>query len=129
MAHQILYQPESTKTDMYCVYVDDIVEYNKWLEGDSSIALASFVGKFEVYHSMQGAQGQWSPAGKGQLSSDLECEDKDEALEIVLRKGGEQMGDRLAGKLNKDKWTGTNDANSGGFVVSSGAMHGGKGGR
>lgn len=74
---------------------------------DSSIALASFVGKFEVYHSMQGAQGQWSPAGKGQLSSDLECEDKDEALEIVLRKGGEQMGDRLAGKLNKDKWTGT----------------------
>lgn len=103
---------------------------------------------------MQGAQGQWNPASKGQLASDLECENKDEALEIVLREGGKQMGsDRLAKGL-KDKYSSTkwvafivfpyfpmcltsslmlahscSDANAGANVVSSGAMQGGRGGR
>lgn len=56
---------------------------------------------------MQGATGQWNPASKGQLASDLDAENKDEALEIILRKGGDQMGDRLAKGLNKDKYSST----------------------
>lgn len=74
---------------------------------NSTIPLSSFVGKFEVYHSAQGATGQWNPAGKGQLASDLGSENKDDALEIVLREGGKQMGDRLTKGLTKGKYGST----------------------
>lgn len=26
------------RTDMYCVYIDDVAEYKKWLDGGESIA-------------------------------------------------------------------------------------------
>lgn len=54
---------------------------------------------------MQGAQGQFNPASKGQLASDLGSDDKDECLKIVLRKGAEQMGDRIAKGATKGKYS------------------------
>lgn len=85
-----------------CIVGSDLADRNICFVVDfRSIPLASFVGRFEVYHSMQGAQGQWAPAPKGQLASDLGSEDKDECIKIVLRKGGEQQGDRVTKQIGR----------------------------
>lgn len=78
-----------------------------WLRLDRSIALANFVGRFEVYHSMQGASGQWNLAGKSQLANDLGSEDKDACIQVVLKEGGKQQGDRFMKDLNKGKYNST----------------------
>lgn len=54
---------------------------------DKSIALSSFVGRFDVFHSQQGNQGQWDTASKSQIENDLGKKNKDEAIELILTKG------------------------------------------
>lgn len=46
-----------------------------------------YQGKFEVYHSATGAQGQWETASKAQLENDLSSKNKDDAVIKVLKEG------------------------------------------
>jgi hypothetical protein len=69
----------------------------------SQIALVSFVGTFDVFHSDTGTQGQWTTASKSQLSSDFETENKDEAIKKILLVGHQQNGDRLAKAIGRTK--------------------------
>merc|ERR1711939_942844 len=118
MAYQIVYQPDPTRTDSFCAYVDDKSEYQKWVEGDKSVALSSFVGRFDVFHSQTGHQGQWETASKSQIENDLGVKNKDEAIELILTKGSNKG---LQG-------SGTNAAQDAGNSVSRGAYGGGHGG-
>jgi len=75
------------KDDDFIVFVDDVEDYNKWLN-DKSGPLARFVSPLTVFVThKQGAQGPYDAASKGTLAFEFGTEDSNESMKKILMEG------------------------------------------
>lgn len=111
--HKVFLQREGND---FVALVDDIAEYRKWKEGDTSIPLANFA-QFKVYdthklvyshdwkrsanneekqhanrvaHNRQGAQGILDEASRATLHSSFGTENEENCLKSILHDGSVQ---------------------------------------
>jgi len=92
--HKVIYKPSSQSTEEYIVIVDP-EEYNKWKEGDTSIALTFVVESFDIFHSTQGNQGKLGRASKQQLETEFKTSDEDKVIDFILKNGTLQSSDKI----------------------------------
>ena len=96
----VIYKPDQYADD-YLVFVEDEDEYKQWKaqpEGGKDIALARFVGNFQIYKStVGGVTGRLEPISKQDMetaffSDDKKVKDKstEAAMVIILQNGRAQ---------------------------------------
>ncbi|KAG5997270.1 hypothetical protein E4U52_004576 [Claviceps spartinae] len=79
------------RNDDFLIFVDDVEEYKKWKNGDTTIPLAQFVSTFKVFLThKQGTQGTYDAAPKNVLSAEFDTEDVDEVIKKILLSGNMQ---------------------------------------
>ncbi|RXK35215.1 hypothetical protein M231_07518 [Tremella mesenterica] len=67
-ARTVIYKPDPHGPE-YLVFVDDVVEYERWKAGDRSIALALIIGKFAIYSAPKGHTGPLNEVSRQEIEN------------------------------------------------------------
>ncbi|KAK1925222.1 ribosome maturation protein [Papiliotrema laurentii] len=125
----VVYKASNNRIDHaeeYIVFVEDVKEYEQW-KSDKSIALARFIGTFQIFKSStSGHTGQLGAISKQEIETAFFADDKnvkdkslEAAIQIILEHGKLQSADLSHSyKLTK------NPAQGAGEVRSIGADRG-----
>ncbi|WVO16917.1 hypothetical protein L204_104603 [Cryptococcus depauperatus] len=125
-ATAVVYKPNEHE-DEYMVFVDDVAEYQRWLEGDKSIALARFIGQFAIFKSAtSGHTGSLGEISKQEIENvffgdakNVKDKSVEAAIILILENGKVHKGDLAHSyKLN------LNPARGGGDTHGTGASRG-----
>ncbi|CAE6394936.1 unnamed protein product [Rhizoctonia solani] len=92
-----IYKPSTQTTEEFMIVVNP-VEYKKYKDGDTSVALALIVDSFDVFHSSTGHTGQWGKASKQQLEGVFGTSRDDDVVKQILDKGISKTGSGFASK-------------------------------
>jgi len=89
---KVVYRPNTESTEEFILIVNP-VEYNKW-KGDRTIPLMEVVDSFQVFHCLQGAQGnhKMGSATRQTLETVFGTAREDEVARMVLERGEVQSG-------------------------------------
>ncbi|KAL7420590.1 hypothetical protein Q5752_004541 [Cryptotrichosporon argae] len=115
----VVYKPNE-HADEYLVFVDDENEYKLWKEqpeGGKDIALARFVGNFDIYKSGTGHTGHMGIVSKQEIESaffddskNIKDKSVDAAIVIILQHGQTLKKDRFDSmRIHKNPARGTGD--------------------
>lgn len=78
----------------FLVFIDDVSDYQKYVNGDTSVPLSSVVGNFDVYRTItgNGSTGQLEVASNIDLNEEFGDYKsvEDEIIPLILKKGNLQ---------------------------------------
>ncbi|KAL1405764.1 hypothetical protein Q8F55_007437 [Vanrija albida] len=117
----VIWRPHE-HADEYVVLIDDEAEYKAWKDGSKDIALARFIGNFNIYSSGTGHTGILKPIGKQELETaffgdDKKVKDKsvEAAITLILDNGKSQVAKFQVEGAVKNATRGHGDVNTGGY--------------
>ncbi|CAE6492085.1 unnamed protein product [Rhizoctonia solani] len=94
----VIYKPSTQTTEEFMIVVNP-VEYKKYKDGDTSVALSLIVDSFDAFHSSSGHTGQWGKASKQQLEGAFGTSRDDDVVKQILDKGISKSSASFASKF------------------------------
>ncbi|TXT08879.1 hypothetical protein VHUM_03007 [Vanrija humicola] len=117
----VIWRPHE-HADEYLVFIDDEAEYKAWKDGSKDIALARFLGNYNIYSSGTGHTGILKPISKQELETaffgdDKKVKDKsnEAAIQLILDNGKPQTAAFKLENAVKNATRGHGDVNTGGY--------------